>query len=84
MNVGASSLSLIQARTRVREIQTKLHRWANDDAQRRFDDLLNLVADPASCLSHGTGCGATLGPARLAWTARPSATSSGDVAHWRS
>ncbi|CAN5878244.1 group II intron reverse transcriptase/maturase [soil metagenome] len=50
MNVGASSLSLIQARTRVREIQTKLHRWANDDAQRRFDDLLNLVADPAFLL----------------------------------
>ena len=31
---------------RVLEIQTKLHRWANDDPHRRFDDLYNLVADP--------------------------------------
>jgi RNA-directed DNA polymerase len=30
---------------RVREIQTKLHRWARDDPHRRFDDLFNLVAD---------------------------------------
>ena len=29
------------------EIQTKLHRWANDDPHRRFDDLFNLVYDPA-------------------------------------
>jgi RNA-directed DNA polymerase len=36
-----------QAERRVREIQTKLHRWANDGPDRRFDDLYNLVADPA-------------------------------------
>jgi hypothetical protein len=34
------------AEQRVREIQTKLHRWARDDPHRRFDDLFNLVADP--------------------------------------
>src|SRR5215210_6406646 len=28
-------------------IQAKLHRWATDDPSRRFDDLFNLVADPA-------------------------------------
>jgi RNA-directed DNA polymerase len=31
----------------VLRIQTKLHRWANDDPDRRFDDLFNLVYDPA-------------------------------------
>jgi RNA-directed DNA polymerase len=32
---------------RVLEIQAKLHRWAGDDPHRRFDDLFNLVCDPA-------------------------------------
>jgi RNA-directed DNA polymerase len=32
---------------RVLEIQAKLHRWARDDSHRRFDDLFNLVCDPA-------------------------------------
>ena len=35
------------AEHRVLEIQAKLHRWAGDDPHRRFDDLFNLVADPA-------------------------------------
>jgi RNA-directed DNA polymerase len=30
---------------RVRGMQAKLHRWAGDDASRRFDDLWNLVCD---------------------------------------
>ena len=47
MNTGASWPSLDQARSRVLEIQTKLHRWAGEDEGRRFDDLFNLVADPA-------------------------------------
>jgi RNA-directed DNA polymerase len=38
------------AERRVLEIQTKLHRWARDDPHRRFDDLFNLVADPAFLL----------------------------------
>jgi RNA-directed DNA polymerase len=29
-------------------MQTKLHRWATADPGRRFDDLLNLVHDPAT------------------------------------
>ena len=32
---------------RVLKIQTKLHQWATDDPHRRFDDLYNLVYDPA-------------------------------------
>jgi len=35
---------------RVLGIQTKLHRWATADASRRFDDLFNLVTDPAFLL----------------------------------
>jgi len=35
---------------RVREIQTKLHQWAKRDPNRRFDDLYNLVCDPAFLL----------------------------------
>ena len=31
----------------VLKIQTKLHQWATDDPDRRFDDLYNLVYDPA-------------------------------------
>jgi RNA-directed DNA polymerase len=35
------------AGARVLKIQTKLHQWATDDPGRRFDDLWNLVYDPA-------------------------------------
>jgi RNA-directed DNA polymerase len=31
----------------VRRMQLKLHRWASEDHARRFDDLYNLVYDPA-------------------------------------
>jgi RNA-directed DNA polymerase len=41
---------LYQAERRVQGIQTKLHRWAREDPHRRFDDLFNLVADPAFLL----------------------------------
>lgn len=47
MNTDASWPSLVEAELRVLKIQTKLHQWAVDDAGRRFDDLFNLVADPA-------------------------------------
>lgn len=47
MNTGASFPDLLEAERRVLEIQTKLHRWAGDDPDRRFDDLFNLVCDPA-------------------------------------
>jgi RNA-directed DNA polymerase len=35
------------AQATVRRTQTKLHRWAAGDPGRRFDDLYNLVCDPA-------------------------------------
>jgi len=35
------------AESRVLRIQTKLHQWAIEDPDRRFDDLFNLVCDPA-------------------------------------
>ena len=38
---------LHEARSRVAELQTKLHRWATEDPGRRFGDLHNLVYDPA-------------------------------------
>jgi RNA-directed DNA polymerase len=50
VNTDEPELRLVQAEQRVLEIQTKLHRWARDDPHRRFEDLLNLVADPAFLL----------------------------------
>ena len=38
------------AERRVQKIQTKLHRWATDDSDRRFHDVFNLVYDPAFLL----------------------------------
>lgn len=37
-------------RARVSGMQTKLHHWAAADPGRRFDDLFNLVYDPATLL----------------------------------
>src|SRR5699024_1414919 len=42
--------ALYWAERRVLEIQTKLHKWTGDDPHRRFDDLYNLVCDPAFLL----------------------------------
>ena len=50
MNIDESEHALYEAERRVLEIQTKLHRWACDDPGRRFDDLFNLIADPAFLL----------------------------------
>ena len=47
MNTDAPWPTLDEAEARVLGIQRKLHRWATDDPHRRFDDLFNLVADPA-------------------------------------
>src|SRR5688500_3844299 len=50
VNTDELEAALYRAERRVREIQTKLHRWAGDDPHRRFDDLFNLVADPGFLL----------------------------------
>lgn len=47
MNMGELLRKPEAAEWRVLGIQTKLHRWAGEDSSRRFDDLFNLVADPA-------------------------------------
>ena len=38
------------AKERVLGWQTKLHRWAGEDEQAQFDDLFNLLCDPATLL----------------------------------
>ena len=47
MNTDAPWPTLVEAKARVLGIQAKLHQWATDSPNRRFDDLHNLVADPA-------------------------------------
>jgi RNA-directed DNA polymerase len=50
VNTDELEAALLGAEGRVLGIQTKLHRWARDDPHRVFDDLFNLVADPAFLL----------------------------------
>jgi len=50
VNTDELEQAIYMAELRVLEIQTKLHRWASDDPHRRFDDLYNLVTDPAFLL----------------------------------
>ena len=50
MNTDELDAALFWAERRVLSIQAKLHCWARDDPHRRFDDLFNLVADPAFLL----------------------------------
>ncbi|WP_406493331.1 reverse transcriptase domain-containing protein [Streptomyces sp. NBC_00846] len=50
MNTDELEHAVYQAERKVLKIQTKLHCWARDDPHRRFDDLFNLVADPAFLL----------------------------------
>jgi RNA-directed DNA polymerase len=47
VNIGAPWPDPVEAERRVLVMQTKLHRWAAADRGRVFDDLHNLVYDPA-------------------------------------
>jgi RNA-directed DNA polymerase len=47
VNTDVSWPSLEEAEARVLRIQTKLHQWATQDPSCKFDDLFNLVVDPA-------------------------------------
>ena len=47
MNTGAPWPGLDEAESRVRVMQTKLHQWAISEPDRCFDDVFNLVYDPA-------------------------------------
>jgi RNA-directed DNA polymerase len=48
LNSGALEHTEVGSFRRVSEMQAKLHRWASADPGRRFDDLFNLVHDPAT------------------------------------
>jgi RNA-directed DNA polymerase len=50
VNIGAPLGEPTGAHQRVSGMQAKLHRWAVADGGRRFDDLFNLVCDPATLL----------------------------------
>jgi RNA-directed DNA polymerase len=50
VNTGASWPTPAEAQARVLRMQTKLHRWAVNDPNRRFGDLYNIVYDPAFLL----------------------------------
>jgi hypothetical protein len=54
---------------RVSGMQAKLHRWAAADRGRRFDDLFNLVHDPATLLVAFGRVAGNRAPALLASTA---------------
>ena len=47
MNIGAPWPDLEEAELRVLVMQMKLHQWATSDPGRCFDDVFNLVCDPA-------------------------------------
>jgi RNA-directed DNA polymerase len=47
VNTGVPWPDLDEAGRRVHEMQSKLHQWAVSDPGRQFDDLYNLVCDPA-------------------------------------
>ena len=66
--MNTDALEPVGGRSRVLKIQAKLHRWAGEDAARRFDDLFNLVVDPAFLEWPGRGCGAIGVRAPLGWT----------------
>ena len=59
VNTGEPELesAFYRAERRVLEIQAKLHRWARDDPRRRFDDVFNLVCDPACVPQLSAGLG---------------------------
>jgi hypothetical protein len=56
VNIGVAwPIDSTEAWARVLRMQTKLHRWAVADAGRRFDDVFNLVYDPAFLAAAGPG-----------------------------
>jgi len=69
LNGSASPDGPVGPGWRVSEMQTKLHRWAAADPGRRFDDLFNLVHDPATLITAYARVEATRDPGRPAWMA---------------
>jgi RNA-directed DNA polymerase len=50
VNIGAAGGPVVRPFVRVSGMQAKLHRWTVADPGRRFDDLFNLVHDPATLM----------------------------------
>jgi hypothetical protein len=48
VNTGTPWMTAEQAQSRVLHHQRKLHKWASTQPSERFDDLWNLVCDPAT------------------------------------
>lgn len=73
MNTGALWRSLALAEIRALGLQKKLHQWALTDSQRQFDDLFNLICDPASLMA-AWQCvwGGTREREPLVWISSPS------------
>ena len=74
--------------SRVAGMQAKLHRWAAADPGRRFDDLFNLVHDPATLLLAfervaGNQGANTPGPAQMALPPPGSSTRWAWPGSWR-
>ena len=73
VNIGDPWPDLDEAELRVHAMQTKLHQWAISDPDRCFDDLYNLVYDPAFLVVAwsrvGDNKGGTLGRSR--WSGSP-------------
>jgi RNA-directed DNA polymerase len=69
VNTGDLGHATAVAEHRVLEIQAKLHRWAREDPHRRFDDLFNLVADPAFLLVAWDRVRGSKGARTAGWTA---------------
>lgn len=85
LNSGAPEAPL-GSHQRVSGMQTKLHRWAAADHGRRFDDLFNLVCDPATLLVAFERVAGNKEPGPRASTASLSSTLSGNSASraiWR-
>jgi RNA-directed DNA polymerase len=69
VNTGAPPEEPTGPHQRVSEMQAKLHRGAAADHGRRFDDLFNLVYDPATLLVAFERVAGNTGANTLAWTA---------------
>ena len=82
VNIGDLLLVPWQAEQRVLGVQAKLHHWAARDDGRRFDDLFNLVVDPAFLALAGNGSGRTRARRPLASTGPPGGRSKTVRAAW--
>ena len=76
LNRDAPSTDLAEARAWVLNIQKKLHQWAKNDPNKRFDDLFNLVCHPSTLSVAWAYVKSNVGDARRAWMARPDTASS--------